>query len=222
MDDKLIVFDELAKLFKGHGFSLYMVGGTSRDFLLGKDIKDYDLATEATPEDMQKFLPDANYRFAEFGTVSLKHQGQKVEITTFRVEGKYIDYRHPGSITFVDSPEEDYHRRDFTINALYIDDNYEVYDYSEGFKDLKTQTLRMIGNPYLRLVEDPLRMLRALRFMVTFDFKLDPLLEKAILDNSHLVGKLNPDKIYLESKKVSANKSELLKKTYEVFNINVG
>lgn len=218
---KLIVFDELAKFFKDHGFSLYMVGGTSRDFLLERVINDYDLATNATPHDMEKFLPNANYRFAEFGTVSVKHHEQKVEITTLRVEGKYLDYRHPGSITFVNNPEEDYRRRDFTINALYIDQDYKVYDYASGLSDLESATLRMIGDPYVRLVEDPLRILRALRFVVVLSLKFDPLLEKALFDNSHLVSRLNRDKILMESKKVGGENQEKLKKLYEVFNINL-
>ncbi len=218
---KLLIFDELAILFKNHGFSLYMVGGTSRDFLLGRLISDVDLATNATPKDMQTFLKNANYRFAEFGTVSLKYQEQKVEITTLRREGKYLDYRHPGSITFVSVPKEDYVRRDFTLNALYIDSDYKVHDYCDGLSDLKTRTLRMIGNPYIRLLEDPLRILRALRFVVSLDLTLDPLLEKALFDNSHLITKLNREKIMMESKKVSSEKQEALKKLYEVFNINV-
>lgn len=219
-EDKIPIFDGLATLFKNHGFSLYMVGGTSRDFLLGRIISDIDLATDATPADMEKFLGSANYRFAEFGTVSLKYLEQKVEITTLRVEGKYLDYRHPGSIKFVASPEEDYPRRDFTINALYIDSNYQVYDYCDGLSDLKRGTLRMIGDPYVRLVEDPLRILRALRFVVSLDLSLDPLLEKAIFENAHLIKNLNRDKIILENKKVGVEKQEKLKKLYEVFSIN--
>lgn len=197
------LFEEIATLFTKHGFKLYMVGGTSRDFLLGLMISDYDFATDATPGEMRAFLPDANYRFEKFGTVSLKINYSKVEITTLRQEGSYQDLRHPSTIVFVRDPKLDYIRRDFTINALYIDENYHVFDFCNGRDDLKVGLLKTIGEPNLRFTEDPLRMYRALRFMVKLNFKLDPSLHQALVENAYLAKKLNQDKIHAERKKVA-------------------
>ena len=94
------LFEEIATVFNKHGFKLYMVGGTSRDFLLKSEITDFDFATDATPSEMKVFLPDANYRYSEFGTVSFKKDGKLIEVTTLRQEGRYFDFRHPGDITF--------------------------------------------------------------------------------------------------------------------------
>lgn len=207
---RIMLFDEIATLFKKHGFNLFMVGGTSRDFLLERKVTDFDFATDATPREIKEFLPDANYRFSEFGTVSLKVDGNLVEITTLRVEGEYIDYRHPGKITFVRDIKLDYKRRDFTINAIYIDHNYEVYDFCNGLSDLKAQIIRVIGDPNIRFNEDPLRMIRALRFKLKLGFEFDHQLEEAIYKNAHLISKLNPQKVVAERNKVPKKDREQL------------
>lgn len=196
-------FTSLAKLFNKNAFRLYMVGGTTRDYLLDLDILDYDFATDATPEDMKKFLPDANYAFEKFGTVRVKDEEIKVDIATFRTEGKYLDYRHPSSITFVKSLKEDYVRRDFTINAIYIDENFNVIDPSgEGIEDLEDRVIRFIGNPVKRIKEDPLRILRADRFAKKLNFKIDDKTKKAMQKYHYLLDELNPNKIIEELKKL--------------------
>lgn len=210
----VILFDDIATLFNKHGFKLFMVGGTSRDFLLEREILDFDFATDATPEEMKVFLPDANYRFSEFGTVSLKVGTTTVEITTLRTEGEYIDYRHPSSITFVKDPALDYLRRDFTVNALYIDEQYFVHDYSTGLVDLNEGVIRMIGDPNLRFNEDPLRIIRALRFKVKLKFRFEPELEEAIYRNAHLISNLNPQKVVAEKAKVKKINRPLFEKLY--------
>ena len=138
------IFSKLTFIFKKHGFNLYLVGGASRDFLLGEQIEEFDCATDATPDEMETFLLDANYVFRKYGTVSLKLEGHRFEITTFRREKGYINYRYPDNIKFVKTIEEDYPRRDFTINAIYIDDESNVYDYVDGQKDLNNKILRAI------------------------------------------------------------------------------
>lgn len=210
----LTLFDDLVVLFRKHGYDLYMVGGTSRDFLLGYEISDYDFATNATPAAMKTFLEDANYRFANFGTVSLSYKNEHVEITTLREEGTYTDFRHPGLIKFVKTPSEDYKRRDFTINAIYIDENYDILDYTNGQKDLELKLLRMIGDPNIRLVEDPLRIIRALRFITKFDLLVDPVLEQAMKNHFSLLLKLNPEKIKSERRKIEAQNSEAFETLY--------
>ena len=102
-----------------------------------------------------------------------KENGIKFDITTLRKESAYLDYRHPSKITFVKDLKIDYLRRDFTINALYMDETLKIIDYTNGVNDLKNHLLRMIGDPYLRTKEDPLRILRAVRFAITFDLKIE-------------------------------------------------
>lgn len=211
------LFDDLVALFTKHGFALYMVGGTSRDFILRQEIDDYDFATDATPNDMKSFLKDANFRFANFGTVSMTYAGEHVEITTLREEGKYDDFRHPGHIKFVTSPALDYVRRDFTINAIYIDQKYNILDYCGGVKDLEKRYLKIIGDANTRLREDPLRIIRAFRFIAKFNLLIDPVLERAIQSNVKLLAKLNPEKIKAEEKKVHIQDLVRYKKVYNMF-----
>ena len=142
MRDK--IFDLLIDKFKSNGFHLYMIGGTSRDFLLGINYTDYDFVTDATPEQMKTFIPEANYRFEKYGSVRLKVDGVKTDITTLRIEHGYLDFRHPNKIEFTTKLEEDVIRRDFTINALYINENMETIDLVNGVSDLNNKIIRFI------------------------------------------------------------------------------
>ena len=190
-------FIYLANLFKEHGYALYLTGGSARDYLLKREFTDFDLTTDATPSEIKEFLPNLDYTYAKFGNVHGKH----LDITTLRVEGGYKDYRHPSVIKFTKKLEEDYLRRDFTINALYIDMNLKVYDFANGLSDLKNKIIRFIGNPNKRVIEDPLRILRAERFAKKLGFKIEPNSLKAMNDNRRLLEKLNSNKIKEEIKK---------------------
>ena len=195
------IFSKLAKLFNENGYRLYMIGGTTRDYLLNKEVFDYDFVSDATPEDMEKFLTDANYHFAKFGSVRTKVDGVHVDITTLRIEGAYIDYRHPSEIRYVKEIKQDYVRRDFTINAIYMDENYQIIDPSNGCEDLKSGIIRFIGDPVKRIQEDPLRILRAERFAEKLNFVIEPKSLEAIKNYRHLLDKINPDKIREEQRK---------------------
>ena len=195
------VFTKLVSIFKENGYRLYMIGGTTRDYLLGLEVFDFDFVTDATPDEIQKFLPDAEYHFAKYGSVKVKVDGVKVDVTTLRVEDDYEDFRHPGKIRFVKTIEEDYVRRDFTINAIYIDEDFNIIDPSNGLEDLKNKTIRFIGDPEKRIKEDPLRILRAKRFSEKLGFKIEEKSQKAIENLSYLLDKLNPDKIKEEERK---------------------
>lgn len=195
------LFVNLATLFNNNSHRLYIVGGTSRDYLLSKEVLDYDFATDATPSEMKKFLVDADYTFEKYGSVKLKIVGNHVDITTLRKESKYIDNRHPSQIEFTTKIEEDYLRRDFTINAIYIDENYNVIDFCGGLNDLKNKIIRFIGDPYIRIKEDPLRIIRAERFKAMLGFNYDLKTQKAIIDLYDLVSKLNQDKVKEELRK---------------------
>lgn len=193
----LKVFQSLAKLFKKHGHSLYMVGGTSRDYLLQINSDDIDLATSATPNEMKSFLKDADYRYERFGSVRLGN----IDITTLREEEDYSDYRHPRLIHFTTDIRKDYLRRDFTINAIYIDSNLKIYDFCGGLDDLKNKIIRFIGDPTTRVKEDPLRILRAERFKKKLGFTIDTSSLEAMKNNRKLIEKLNTNKINEELRK---------------------
>ncbi len=194
-------FLEFAELYRRNGFPLYAVGGTCRDFLLGKVPNDFDFVTSATPDQEKAFLPEADYSFARFGSIKLKKDGQEIDITTFRKEGEYKDFRHPSSIQFVLSPKTDSRRRDFTINALYLDPQGNVLDFHGGMEDLKNKIIRFIGDPETRIKEDPLRILRAERFAKRLGFAFEPKTGEAIERLRPLLEKLNPEKVKEEMKK---------------------
>ena len=190
-----------ASLFEANGFHLYLIGGSSRDLLLGLPSLDYDFVTDATPEQEKSFLPPFSGAFARFGSIKLKEKGVEVDITTMRKEEGYGDYRHPSKITFITSVKEDSMRRDFTVNALYIAQNGTIFDFHGGLQDLENKVIRFIGDPYKRIQEDPLRILRARRFAKRLGFSIDPIAEKAMVELEPLLSKLNPEKVKMEAKK---------------------
>ena len=195
------LFQYLNKIFNENGFSIFEVGGSVRDELLGLEVTDFDFATDATPEEMMKFLPNANDTFAKFGCIKYKGEYGRAEITTFRKEEDYDDFRHPRKVTFVRSLEEDYLRRDFTINAIYKDVDGKIYDPAHGVFDINNRVIRFIGNPEVRIKEDPLRILRAKRFATKLGFRIDDSTQEAIEKYSYLLDKLNPEKIKEEERK---------------------
>ena len=195
------IFIELSKLFEENGFSLYMVGGTSRDYLLEKEILDFDFVSDATLEDMKKFL-EINDSFSSLGSTTIKFNNIKVDITTLRKEGEYLDNRHPSKIEFVKTTKEDYIRRDFTINAIYINSKGEVIDHCNGEEDLKRKIIRMIGEPSIRFNEDPLRILRGIRFSYSLGFELDEELKTSIREYKHLLRNINYSKVMEEINKM--------------------
>lgn len=191
------LFDQYSKLFREHGFRLYLVGGSTRDYLLELPLVDFDFATDATPDEMMRFLPDANDVFARFGAIKLGH----CVFTTFREEKDYADYRHPSFINYVKTPREDYVRRDFTINAIYLDENYNIVDYCGGVVDLKNRILKFIGNPSKRVTEDPLRILRGERFAKKYGLSVENNTMQAMKKYRYLLKNLNQQKIDEELRK---------------------
>ena len=198
---RIEAFDFLKDVFSKNGFHLYVVGGTVRDFLLGKEIIDLDFVTDATPEEEMKFIPEADFTFKKFGAVRYPYKGKHIDITTLRQEGEYNDSRHPSKVTFVKDPKLDYVRRDFTINAMYLDEEYKVIDFSSGQEDLKKKLIRFIGDPVKRIEEDPLRIARAERFAKSLGFEIEEKTLQAIKDKRDLLEKLNPEKLKEEERK---------------------
>lgn len=211
---------KLAKLFKSKGFNLYLVGGTVRDFLLKLDLGDMDLVTDATPEQMLPFLKGADDSFKKYGSIKYHFDNVKFDITTLRVEGKYLDSRHPSKIKYVTDLKKDYLRRDFTINGMYLDSYFILYDYCHGQDDLKNKVIRFIGKPSKRIKEDPLRIIRAVRFALTYGFSIEEKTEKAMKKYSYLLSKLNKEKIKEEVGKITNADEHLKNKLFKEFAIH--
>ena len=216
--NKISEFINLANIFKSHGYNLYLVGGTVRDYLLNKELEDMDAVTDATPIEVVSFLPNVDTSFAHLGSLKYKTpNGLKFDITTLREESAYLDSRHPSQIKFVKDLELDYKRRDFTINAMYMDSNLNVIDYCHGKKDLENRILRMVGNPDKRLKEDPLRILRAIRFYLVFDLEFDKKLKEAMTDRFYLLNNITDAKIREELDKIGLHDEINVYKKKDIF-----
>lgn len=204
-----IIFDYLKEIFDKNGYRLYMIGGTSRDYLLNLEIDDYDFVTDAIPSEIKSFLP-VDSTFEKFGTVKYHYNNKKIDIVTLREEGEYNDSRHPSYIKFIKDINVDYKRRDFTINAIYIDENYNIIDPSGlGISDLKNKILRTIGDPNIRFEEDPLRILRGIRFANEYSLEIEENTKNAMNKKKYLIELLNQDKINEENKKLEKAKRKL-------------
>lgn len=211
------IYLSLEKEFSSRGFSLFIVGGTSRDILLGKEISDLDFVTDATIDEMKLFL---NSSYSNVGSMSVKYLGKKVDLTTLRKEDCYLDYRHPSKVTFIKDPKEDSLRRDFTLNAIYISSNGDILDYHHGVEDLKNKKLVFIGEANKRIKEDPLRILRGIRFSLVYNFEIT--FKKEIEDNLSLLKMIPIRKAFEELnkiKEVSSSYYELAYKEYHLGNI---
>ena len=208
--DVFEAFNKLSLIFKEHDHSLYFVGGAVRDYLLRKEITDIDITSDATPDDVLECgLENVDDTFKKYGNLIISFVGYKFELTTLRKEKGYKDNRHPNEVVFTKSLIEDSYRRDFTINALYMDEVKNIYDFHGGVSDLNQRLIRMIGDPDVRIKEDPLRILRALRLSLTLSFKIDEDLKKAIIANKELLNKLNPQKVKQELKKINLPKENI-------------
>lgn len=219
MDNNLIKYQNLSKLFKDNGYQLYLVGGTVRDYLLGLSLSDMDAVTDATPEQMKAFLSEADFTFAKFGSVKCHYSETKFDITTLREENGYVDSRHPENIKFVKDLSVDVKRRDFTINGLYLNDKFEVIDLVEGFADLNNRILRCIGDPEIRIKEDPLRIIRAIRFKIDLNLEFDESLRMVMKNNITLLDKINPEKIKQDLNKMKCREMDTILDTLADFNI---
>lgn len=160
------------------GFEAFAVGGAVRDAILGQSAKDWDVATAATPVQIQKVFSNSVYQ-NRFGTVGVRRGRQTYEVTTYRLEYGYRDARHPDRVTFVKSLREDLARRDFTINAMAVADG-QLVDPFHGLADIQAKLIRAVGDPGQRLAEDALRMMRAVRLAVTLGFTIEPRTKQAI------------------------------------------
>lgn len=186
------------------GFDAYIVGGCVRDKLLGLHPHDYDITTSAKPDEIKRVFKDFKTILIgeEFGTVGVLMNETLYEVTTFRIDGKYLNFRKPENVTFSKSLREDLKRRDFTINAMAMDSSGELYDPFGGKKDLDDKILRAVGSPHERIKEDAIRILRAIRFAGRFDFYIEDELFDAISFERKLLKKIFPERIFDEFSKM--------------------
>ena len=183
--------------------SAFLVGGCVRDLLLGKLPKDWDIATGLIPGDVKALFPDVPVidTGIEFGTVTLLCENLPVEVTTFRGEGRYSDARHPDDVTFVSKIEDDLSRRDFTVNAMAMDQKGTITDPFGGRDDLHKKIIRCVGDPAARLAEDPLRVLRGVRFACTLNFAIEKNTGDALKKAAPLLQKISAERIFDELKR---------------------
>ena len=183
------------------GYEAYFVGGSVRDMLLHKPISDVDIATSATPQEVKEIFTHTVDVGIEHGTVMVIYHKEGYEVTTFRTEEGYEDFRHPDKVTFVRSLEEDLKRRDFTINALAIGIDDQLMDFFDGIGDLERQCIRCVGDAKERFNEDALRMFRAVRFVGQLGFQIEENTKNAIS-----LLKMNLSKVAVERMKVEFEK----------------
>lgn len=203
--DKLI--KDILKKLEDNGFEAYVVGGYVRDYLLGKKSLDVDICTNALPKDLHKIFP-INNNSNNYGGFNLNIKNYNIDITTYRKELKY-DKRKPTEIEYINSLDEDILRRDFTINSICLNKEGKIIDLVNGIEDLNNHVIKMLGNIKERLNEDPLRILRAIRFSCILGFKLDEELYQEIKNNSELVTSLSEVRIKEEITKILLNKNYL-------------
>ena len=197
---------EIVLQLRAAGHIALFAGGCVRDSLLGREAKDYDIATTARPEQVRKLFGHRRTLAvgASFGVIMVlaPQGGGQVEVATFRTEGPYLDGRRPESVAFC-TPEEDARRRDFTINGMFFDPvEQRVLDFVSGEQDLNAKIVRAIGNPHERFREDKLRMLRAVRFTATLGFSLDPETADAIRAMASELIVVSSERIAQELKKM--------------------
>ena len=162
------------------GYEAYVVGGCVRDAILGREPGDWDITTISVPQDIKRLFKRTIDTGIEHGTVTVMFGKEGYEVTTYRINGKYEDSRHPSEVTFTKNLTEDMKRRDFTINAMAYNDRDGLVDLYGGMDDIDNKIIRCVGEPEERFGEDALRMLRAIRFSAQLGYEIDPDTEKAI------------------------------------------
>jgi tRNA nucleotidyltransferase/poly(A) polymerase len=185
---------QIAVQLRRHGFQAWLVGGCVRDLVLGREPKDYDITSDARPDQLLQIFPGAQLVGAQFGVVLV----EGIEVATFRSDHSYQDGRHPSAVTFETDARQDVLRRDFTINALLLDPSSvtsEVVDYVGGLTDLRAHIIRAIGDPEQRFEEDHLRMLRAVRFAARFGFEIEPGTLAAMQKLHQRITRVSPERI---------------------------
>lgn len=208
----------LSKL-KENGYQAYVVGGAVRDFLMGKTPHDYDLTSDALPSQISDVFKDfyQEHSGEKHGTIRVIIDHKPIEITTFRCDEGYTDYRRPDNVEFVKDVYIDSKRRDFSINAFYYSEGH-IYDFHEGLEDLNNKVIKTIGNPSARFHEDALRILRAIRFSAKLGYEIESKTKTALLDCKEELNLIAKERISIELKEISST-SNFFRNIKEYFSI---
>lgn len=213
------IYDVLNKLNK-HGYEAFLVGGSCRDSLLNISFKDIDIATNASSSIISQLFNVIDDKGAQFGSQKILYRNQIMELTSFRKEHYKSKSIYPIIDEFAVTPREDSARRDFTINALYMTKDEKILDFYQGLDDLRKKQIVFIGNSVKRIMEDPSRILRALRLSLKIGFSIEDVSSKAIKENIEELKRLSSKKIKYEVKKTILESSfSKTKQMYEKYNI---
>ncbi|MDK1727569.1 CCA tRNA nucleotidyltransferase [Dellaglioa algida] len=205
--DEFLKAKPVIKSIEEAGFEAYFVGGSVRDTILGLPIHDVDIATSAYPEEIKEIFNKTVDTGIQHGTVMVLDHGEGYEITTFRTESTYQDFRRPDHVEFVRSLEEDLKRRDFTINALAMTHEGRIIDLFDGLQDLENHIIRAVGEADERFNEDALRMMRAIRFASQLDFSIEEKTTIALKKHASLLKKIAIERIHIEFVKLLLGKN---------------
>lgn len=198
MDRTHQILAALEERLSPHGFHIWAVGGTVRDALLGLPVDDFDFVTDAGQGGLATIFPEANTAFLRYGSIRLKvdvGEIARVDLTLLRKESGYVDHRHPAQVSFTRSLAVDSRRRDFTINALYLSKDSVVSDFHEGIRDLSEHVLRFIGDPWVRVQEDPLRICRGERLASRLGLSIEGRTAEAFQRGRGLLDLITPAKL---------------------------
>ena len=207
MNEKFRQAVPLIEKIENAGFQAYFVGGSVRDYLLGKPIEDVDIATSAYPEEIKQLFPKTIDVGIQHGTVGVLYEGVLYEITTFRSESEYTNYRRPKEVKFIRSLTEDLKRRDFTMNAVAMTKDGKLIDPFHGQEDIQRKLIRTVGKPAERFKEDALRIMRAIRFVSQLSFRVEGATYMALKKYGHLLKHIYVARIYAEFSKILAGET---------------
>ena len=203
-----IKIKNILNVFIENGYEAYIVGGFVRDYLLGKETYDVDIATNALPKDVRRIFGLSSSTQENYGSTMFKDKLYNYDITTYRKEGHY-ENRRPVEFEFTDDIKQDIIRRDFTINSLYMDINGKIYDNVNGIEDIESKIIRSIGSIEDKMIEDPLRILRAIRFAATLNFTIDDKIINYIRQNKQLLNTLSVNRKKEELDKIFSCENQL-------------
>lgn len=207
---------DIIETLQAAGYEAYAVGGCIRDSVLGKEPDDWDITTSAKPEEVKKLFHRTIDTGILHGTVTVMLEKEGFEVTTYRIDGKYEDSRHPKDVTFTANLKEDLRRRDFTINAMAYNEKDGLIDIFEGLKDIKRGSIRCVGEAKERFREDALRMMRAVRFCAQLGYTIEEETKEAIRELAPTLQKISAERIQTELVKLLvSDHPEYLKKAYE-------
>ncbi|PAK45871.1 CCA tRNA nucleotidyltransferase [Peribacillus simplex] len=209
MDRLFLKSVPILELIEEAGYEAYFVGGSVRDYILGRTINDVDIASSATPQEIKRIFPNTADIGIDHGTVLVITDTGTYEITTFRTESGYSDFRRPDAVKFVRSLTEDLQRRDFTMNAIAMDKTGKIIDPFNGKRDLAQKRIITVGNPHERFHEDALRMMRALRFVSQLDFELDQETFDSLKENAQNISEIAVERILVEFEKLAAGSNKI-------------